>query len=295
MWSAPILCREPRDRHIGHEAAGRRVAADDPGRDAVSCRVRQIGQPAVPVAVVEEDRARRHLVELGERLGLGLDVLHGPIGVGCGQCRCCRCEVRVELVGRVARHQRDDRERDRRRVEKDERRRADPGHRQRGRGHPAPAVPDDLQLGHVQPGCADPGRDVGGGLAEPVAAGPVPGQPVPRQVHRHDPPAGRGQGGPDAPPDPGRGGHAVDQDERPVRRNSPGDRGERDPGRVGRLPQAWVGLAGRGGQALGDRRRQVGRRRADRRRQAGGHRRNVSQPLIDSAAPVGTHVAATAR
>ena len=76
-------------------------------------------------------------------------------------------------------HQRDERVGDRRRIEEDERRRPDPVDRQRRRGHPAPAVADDLDLGHVQAGRPDPGGEVGGVVAEAVVALPVPGQAVP--------------------------------------------------------------------------------------------------------------------
>ena len=36
---------EPREGRVGHEAAGRRIAADQPGRDAIGCRIGQ-GRPA---------------------------------------------------------------------------------------------------------------------------------------------------------------------------------------------------------------------------------------------------------
>ena len=105
---------------------------------------------------------------------------------------------------------------DRRRIEQDEGRRPDPALRQRGRGHPAPAVTDDLDLGHIQAGRTDPRRHVGGVVAEPVMALPVPGQAMAGLVDRDDPPAGGGQRGPDSPPDPGRGRDAMDQHERAV-------------------------------------------------------------------------------
>ena len=78
-------CREPREGRVGHEAAGRRIAADQPGRDAIGGRIGQVGQPAIPVTVVEQDRAGGVDIDLGQRLGLGEDVLGGPVRVLCGQ------------------------------------------------------------------------------------------------------------------------------------------------------------------------------------------------------------------
>ena len=78
-------CSEPREGRVGHVAAGGRVAADQPGRDAIGGRIGKVGQPAVPVAVVEQDRAGSVDIDLGQRLRLGEDVLGGPVRVLCGE------------------------------------------------------------------------------------------------------------------------------------------------------------------------------------------------------------------
>ena len=70
--------RTPARRRVPEVAAGRRVAADHPDRDAGSGRIGQVGQAAVPIAVVEQHGPGGGLVELGHGLGLGPDVPLDP-------------------------------------------------------------------------------------------------------------------------------------------------------------------------------------------------------------------------
>ena len=139
MWPGTDARREGRQGRVGDQAAGRRVAADEPGRDPCGGRVREVGQAAVPVAVVEEDGARRGDIELDERLRLGADVLGRPGRVRRGERAHRRLDVRVGLFLRVAGHLRDDGPRDRRRIEQDEGRRPDPA-----RGRPAAIIAPQL-------------------------------------------------------------------------------------------------------------------------------------------------------
>ena len=140
----------------------------------------------------------------------------------------------------------------------------------RRRRHPAPAVADDLDLGHVQAGRPDPGRHVCGVVAEAMVTLPVPGQAMPRLIDRDDPPSRGGQRRPDPPPDPGRGRDAVDEHERPVGGIAPDDRGEGDPGSDRRRPCLVGGVSAleRGGHG----RRQVGHCCDDRGGRGRGHR-----------------------
>ena len=61
---------EGRRRVLADVAAGRRLAADDPRIDARGGGIAQLGQPAVPVAVLRQDGSGGRLVERGQRLGL---------------------------------------------------------------------------------------------------------------------------------------------------------------------------------------------------------------------------------
>ena len=70
------------------------IAADQPGRDAIGCRIGEVGQPAVPVTVVEQDRAGSVDIDLGQRLRLGDDVLGRPVRVLCGD----PCAVGLEVA-----------------------------------------------------------------------------------------------------------------------------------------------------------------------------------------------------
>ena len=140
-----------RQRRVREQPAGGRVAADDPGRDAGRGRIGEVRQPAVPVAVVEDDRPRRRDIELRSApRPWRRTSLADQAGFARARAAIGRGEVRVRPLGRVAGHPRDDGPRDRRRVEQHEGRRADPGGRQGGRRHRAPAVADDLELGDVQ-------------------------------------------------------------------------------------------------------------------------------------------------
>ena len=217
MWSAPIRAANPGSAASGTRPPAGRVAADEPDRDAGRGRVGDVGEAAVPVAVLEQDRASGFDLELGHRLGLGADVVGWPGRVQPPDLADGRLEVRIGHLGRVRCHLRDEREGDRRRIEQDERCGPDAGDRKRRRGHPAPAVTDDLELRQIEGRRADPGGDVGGVVAEPVVAGPVAGLPVARQVEGDDVPSGRRQRRPDPPPDPRRGRDAVDEDERTIR------------------------------------------------------------------------------
>ena len=183
----------------------------------------EVGEAAVPVAVLEQQAGSGADVDLGERVrpwrrcrrrssrdGAAADRGHGGRG-------------RRTRRSPGPRPSRDDlAERDRRRVEQDERRRPDPGRRQ---ARPTTIAPqqcaDDLEVGRRRGRRPDARGEVGGVVAERDAPGPVAGLPVPRQVHRDDPSPGRGQRRPDAPPDLGGRRDAVDQQERPVRRRRP--------------------------------------------------------------------------
>ena len=107
MWSAPIRAANP-----GSAASGTRPPV------AGSPRMSQIGMPsaagsadvgeaAVPVAVLEEDGPRRLDLELGQRLGLGADVVSGPGRVEPPELADGRVEVRIGHLGRVRGHLRD--------------------------------------------------------------------------------------------------------------------------------------------------------------------------------------------
>ena len=223
----------------------------------------QIGESAVPVAVVEQDGSGRLDVELDQGLGLGLHVARATRpGWPAVSRAIASAMLAVRLLGRIAGHRRDALVRDRRRVEEDERGRSDAGARQRRRGHRAPAVTDDLEIRAGQAGRADPGGDdprrcrgIDGGPRQwpvrpwpgrstattrrPVAAsaGPTRHQIRPRRSRRGSAASGR----------------AV--------RLAPGDRRERDAGRLDRQ-HASAGRDGLRPRACGDRRRQVAAHRA---------------------------------
>ena len=70
----------------------------------------------------------------------------------------------------------------------------------------------------------DPCRDIGSVVADAMVPDPVAGEPMTGQVDRDHPPAGRGERGTDPPPDPRRGRHAMDQDQRTIVRVAPRER-----------------------------------------------------------------------
>ena len=73
---------EGRDRRVRDVPAGSRIGPDEPGRDARGGRIGEVGEPAVPVAVLEQDGTGGLDIELDQRLGLGLDVAVGPGRIG---------------------------------------------------------------------------------------------------------------------------------------------------------------------------------------------------------------------
>ena len=223
-------CRERGECRVRHQAARRRIAADEPGRDPVRGGIGEVGEAAVPVAVLEEDRPRRLDLELGQRLGLGADVLCGPGRVEPPDLADGRVEVRIGHLGRVRGHLRDVGEAGSPADRAGPAWRAGSRRPAAPRGHPAPAVTDDLEVRDVEPRRSDPGGDIGRVVAEPVVPGPVAGPPVARQIRGDDMPAGRRERRPDPPPDPCRRGDAVDEDEGTAGRVAPGQRGERDAG-----------------------------------------------------------------
>ena len=234
MWSAPILAANP-----GSTASGTYPPA------AGSPRISQMSRPSAagsdrsarpPSQSPLSSRTARAALASSRTSASALASTSpaGQVGFAAARPATARLEIRIGPLRRIARHHRDHGVRDGRRVEQHERRRPDPGQRERGGGHPAPAVPDDLEAGNVEAGGPDPGRHVRGVVAEAVMTEPVTGQAVAGQVRRGHPVPGGGQRRPDAPPDPGRCRDAVDEQERPSRRVAPGDRGERDPGRHGR-------------------------------------------------------------
>ena len=182
-------------------ATGRRLAADDPRVDAGGRRVPQVGEAAVPIAVLGQHGPGRRLIEIGQGLGLGADVPVGPGRLG-GTDRGRRLvEVVVSPLRRIGRLERDQRKRQDRWVDQDERRRPQADGRQGGGRDGSPAVPDDLEVGRRETGCPHEGGDVGGVVAEPDVAFPVPGPTVTRLVDRDDAPPGGREGRTDPPPD----------------------------------------------------------------------------------------------
>ena len=258
MWSAPI-----RASQAGSIASGTRPPA------AGSPRTTQIGMPAAAGSArsarppSQSPLSRRTaraagLVELGQRLGLATG-RRPPTsrGARCGATSMRLRDVVVGPLGRVVGHLGDERVREGRRVEQDDGRRAEAGDRQGGRRDRAPAVADDLEVVDGEPGRPDEGGDVRGVVAEPMVALPVAGQAVPGQVDRDDPSTAGSQGRPDAPPARGVRRHAVDEQQRPIRRVAPDERRPRDAGGLDR--DALARPAGR---------------RGPRRRRAGGSARS---------------------
>ena len=146
-------------------------------------------------------------------------------------------------------------QRDGRRVEQDERRRPDPDRGQARGGHRAPAVADDLEIRDVA------ARRRGAHAARSAAVSrnsdrPVqcPVRPCPGRSTATTRRAGRRQGRPDPPPDLRGGGHAVDQDQRPVAGLAPGSAENGSPAASSRIARA--------------------RRRRARERPDAGHRRH---------------------
>ena len=250
--------RERRQPPRPAEAAGRRVATDQPDRDVGRGRVGEGGQPAVPVAVLGEDRADRRLVELGQRLRLGEDVAVGPRRVGGADGGDRLVEV---VVGRSTGSL------DRIAMITPAGWPAGRGGRGARAGARRPAAPPRSS----RPSC---GRRPGGrSRSRPAARTKAarsaalsrnrwcpcqwPGPAVPGMVDGDDPPAGGGQGRPDPPPDAARRGDAVDQQQRRRRRIAPGEcrrTGCRPPRRRCRSP----GRRRRRRRAAARRRRQVG-------------------------------------
>src|SRR4029079_10048441 len=93
---------EPRDPRVREVAAGRGVTADEPGVEAVRGRIKDVGEPTIPVAVVEDDAPGGVLIHLEEGASLGLDIARGPGRVGGGEGGGGRLDVGVAVVGRVA-------------------------------------------------------------------------------------------------------------------------------------------------------------------------------------------------
>jgi membrane-associated phospholipid phosphatase len=221
-------------------AAGRRVTAHQPDIDAARRGIAQVRQPAVPVAVVEEDGSSRLEIELHHGFRLRPDVAVAP-----GRFRRLDGTDRVlergdRLLTGVGCFEGDPLEGQHRRVEQDEPRWSEPGDRE-GRGRDsAPAVPDDLELSLVESRRADERRDVGGVVAEAVVALPVPRTPMSGLVDGDDASAGRGQRRPDPPPHGSRCGHAVEQQDRPRIRGAVEESRPRQPARFDGPPLAWL-------------------------------------------------------
>ncbi len=153
MWPSPIRAAKRGQPGVGQVAAGRRVAADDPDRHAVRGRIGQVGQAAVPVAVVEDDRSDGGLVHLGQRLGLGDDVLVGPAADS------RRASPRSPRRGRRSARSTGSLAFGEMRASgnaggssRTSRSRPEAGDRERGGRHRAPAVADHLEVVAHQPG-----------------------------------------------------------------------------------------------------------------------------------------------
>ena len=79
-------------------------------------------------------------------------------------------DVVVGAFDRVLEHGREGGERDGRRIDQDQRRGDEAGRRHCGRGHRAPAVADDPQVGALQAGRSGERDEVRRVVAEPVVA-----------------------------------------------------------------------------------------------------------------------------
>ena len=157
--------------------------------DAGRGRVRQVGEAAVPVAVVEQDGAGRVGVELGQRLGLGVDVAGGPRRVRRADGRAiASSRSSYGPLGRIVA------------IIDDQRPAGWPADRA-ARASRAGARPPAARPRSSRPSCARrPGgrarsrpaarierRDVGRVVAEAVMADPVPGPAVTGQVRARRP------------------------------------------------------------------------------------------------------------
>jgi hypothetical protein len=254
---------------VGQQAAGRRVAADDPHRHPRHGRIAKVGQAGVPVAVLGQDRQGGSHVHPEQALGLRANVTGIPGRVVGGDDADRLVQVVVCPLDGILGHRRHRGERHRRRIEEDEACRTEPGGRQGGGGHGTPAVADHPQPGRGipgitlaagQPGRAGEGRDIRSVVPEAMVSRPVARQPVTGLVDRDRAPARRSERGAQ-PPEPGsRRRHPVEEQQRATDRVAPGEPCPRDPCRVGRA--ALRRRRRLGGERDGG--REVGRRRADR-------------------------------
>ena len=152
MRSAPT-----RAANLGRAASGRSPPA------ASLPRITQTGMPDAAGSVRSARPPSQSLLSrrtartasnwrLDERLRLGLDVPADPVRVRRGDpCRRGR-QIRVGDLGWVRGHPRNDRERDRRRIQQDESRRPDPRDAECCGRHGTPAMSDDLHVRRVRAG-----------------------------------------------------------------------------------------------------------------------------------------------
>src|SRR5258706_13631903 len=77
------------------------------------------------------------------------------------------------------------------------------------------------KVGVVERGCVDEPGKIVSRVRKPMSTTPGSGVAVARQVHRHDPSPTGGKRWRDSPEDAGRGGHAMDEEERRGHRGGP--------------------------------------------------------------------------
>jgi hypothetical protein len=226
---------------VRHQPAGRKLAADQPNRDARGRWIVQGCEAAVPVSVLGQDCADGRLVELRQCGRLREHVARGPGGIGARHRSERFVEIVIVALHRVVEHRGNRGQRHRRRVEEDEHRRPDAGRGQLSHGHPAPAVADDREIPAVEPGRADEGRDRSCVVAERDLPGPVARPSVGHLVWRDDVPVEtRAKRRPDPPEGVRRRGDAVDEQERRPCRFAPRSGHERDPVRLhAKLARVW--------------------------------------------------------
>src|SRR5258706_1144967 len=97
------------------------------------------------------------------------------------------------------------------------------------------------KVGLVERGCVDEPGEIVSRVRKPMSTTPGSGVAVARQVHRHDPSPTRGKRWRDSPEDAGRGGHAMDEEERRVIRGAPAKGGPPGPPRAAaaRVSRRW--------------------------------------------------------